>query len=140
MYKRIMVALDHSDVDDVLLAHAEGLAKALGSVLVLYRVAHYHTRDSRTHEMSEAEEYLAKLEERIKASGVNCETAIGQGEPAHAISEDAESLRCDLIAMGTHGHSSLLRFVLGSVAEDLKRISSIPILIVPRRSASRKKP
>lgn len=130
MYKRILVALDHSRVDETILQHVTKLARELGSSVILYRVAHYHTRDSRTHELEEAEEYLAELKERMTNEGVACETAIGQGEPGHAIAEDAEKLGCDLIAMPIHGHSSVIRWVLGSVAEDVKRLTSIPLLLV----------
>ncbi|MCC6484025.1 MAG: universal stress protein [Armatimonadetes bacterium] len=130
MYKRILVALDHSRVDDATLEHISRLARELGSTLILYRVAHYHTRDSKAHEMEEAEAYLAKIRARMAQEGLDCETAIGQGEPGHAIAEDAEKLNCDLIVIGTHGHSSLMRWVMGSVAEDVKRLTHIPLLLV----------
>jgi nucleotide-binding universal stress UspA family protein len=130
VYKRILVALDHSEADRVIIDHVEQLARVCGSTVVLYRVAHYHTRDSRAHEMEEAEEYLGALDAELGKQGIPCETAIGQGEPAHAIAEDAEKLECDLIAMPIHGHSSLARFVLGSVAEGVKRATKIPVLMV----------
>lgn len=106
------------------------LARVCGSTIVLYRVAHYHTRDARHHELEEAEQYLGELRARVEEAGLPCETAIGQGEPGHAISEDAERLKCELIAMSLHGHSPLLRFILGSVAEDVKRLSAVPVLMV----------
>ncbi len=133
MYSRILVALDHSDVDQVILDHVRRLALALGSTVVLYRVAHYHTRDSRSHELGEASEYLAELKGILTDQGIPCETAIGRGEPAHAICEDAARLRCELIAMGIHGHSALERLVMGSVAEDVKRHTTLPLLLLRGR-------
>ncbi len=133
LYARILIALDHSEVDETILGHVEELARICGSTVVLYRVAHYHTRDSKAHELEEADGYLKELKQRFDKAKIPCETVIGQGEPAHAISEDAERLGCDLIAMPLHGHSGLARFVLGSVAEEVKRTSNIPILMVKAR-------
>jgi len=131
MYSRILVALDHSGIDAVVLRHVTELVRLCGGTLVLYRVAHYHTRDSRAHEVQEAEEYLAALKAQLDAGGIPCETALGQGEPAHAISEDSGRLGCDLVVLGVHGHGAVQRFVLGSVAEDVKRMSHVPLLLVP---------
>ena len=43
----------------------------------------------------------------------------------------AERLSADLIVMGSHGRSGFDRFLLGSVAEKVLRISPVPVMIVP---------
>lgn len=46
--------------------------------------------------------------------------------------EDARAWDADLIVMSTHGWSGLKRLLLGSVAEGLMRISSVPVLLIRR--------
>ena len=51
-------------------------------------------------------------------------------EAAEAIAREAEARSVDLILMATHGRSGLRRWVYGSVAMDLLRRASIPLLLV----------
>lgn len=53
---------------------------------------------------------------------------IGIGNPAHAIIES--SIEYDLIVMSTHGRTGFKRFLLGSVAEKVLRMSNVPVLVV----------
>ncbi len=46
------------------------------------------------------------------------------------IIENQQELAADLIIMGSHGRKGIKRFVLGSVAEDVLRHASCPVLIV----------
>ncbi|GBD31051.1 hypothetical protein HRbin32_02168 [bacterium HR32] len=54
---------------------------------------------------------------------------------AQAILDAAERYRADLIVMGTHGRTGLPRVLLGSVAETVLRRASVPVLVVPARTA-----
>lgn len=53
---------------------------------------------------------------------------LGLGNAANAIENIAEAY--DLIVMGSHGRSGLSRFIMGSVAEKVLRMVSVPVLIV----------
>jgi nucleotide-binding universal stress UspA family protein len=46
------------------------------------------------------------------------------------IREVAEEEKTDLIVLGTHGHTGLRKFLLGSVAEDVAHQARQPILLV----------
>jgi nucleotide-binding universal stress UspA family protein len=48
-----------------------------------------------------------------------------------AIVSHAETMRPDLVVMGTEGHSGLERLVLGSVAERVLRKANCPVVTVP---------
>jgi len=61
----------------------------------------------------------------------NVHTKIGHGPIASAIEHEARALPADLIVMGTHGHSGLQRFLLGSVAERTLRMVTCPVLTIP---------
>jgi len=53
------------------------------------------------------------------------------GHAAEVIAATAENEDCDLVVMGTHGHSSLGNVVLGSVATGVLARCKKPVLLVP---------
>ena len=131
LYRRILLPLDGSAVDHPVLEHVRGLALAFHSEVVLLRVAHFHTRDTMTHEVEDARAVLDRVAPSIENQGFPVRTVVGRGgEPADDIVEQAEALGCDLIAMGTHGHGTLKRVVLGSVAEKVRHATDVPLLLV----------
>jgi nucleotide-binding universal stress UspA family protein len=125
MYKRIMVPLDGSELAQSALPHALELGRALEATLLLFYV-----RDPRSGSVEAGRRYLAYVRDEQAASGVNIEILVGEGPVAAAIIEAAEHERIDLIAMATHGRSGMQRVVYGSVAEQVLRSSSRPILLV----------
>ena len=134
LYRRILVTLDGSEVDDPLLDDVGQLAAELGSTVYLLRVAHFHTRDSRAAEEDEAREDLARASARLGGYGFPVETVLGRGEPADVILEQAAELKADLIAMAPHGHKWLERTVLGSVVDRVRhRLPDFQILQRIRR-------
>jgi len=138
IYARILVPLDGTDVDDAVLDHVAGLAEACGSEVVLLRVAHYHTRDERAHEEEEARHCLASAEAKLRGKNVVVRTVIAGGEPADVIREQAAAIDADLIAMATHGHGTLSRVFLGSVADKLRHSSDVPLLLIRARTGGRR--
>jgi nucleotide-binding universal stress UspA family protein len=60
------------------------------------------------------------------------------GDAAQQILEVIAELRPRMVVMGTHGRSGFARWVMGSVAEQVARHSSIPVLTVrtPPESAA----
>jgi nucleotide-binding universal stress UspA family protein/quercetin dioxygenase-like cupin family protein len=58
------------------------------------------------------------------------EHRVAEGDAAEEILRLAESLHCDLIVMGTHGRTGLGRLLTGSVAEEVLRKASCPVLVV----------
>lgn len=58
------------------------------------------------------------------------DTQIVEGDPAVEILKTAKDIHCDLIVMGTHGRTGLRRLLMGSVAEQVLRQSSCPVLTV----------
>ncbi|MCZ7356176.1 MAG: universal stress protein [Candidatus Methanoperedens sp.] len=78
-------------------------------------------------EGDEATKYVA---DKASAEGLDLERLTIEGHPAEEIIKYAEKNSVDLIVMGTLGKSGLDRFLLGSVAEKVVRISKIPVLVV----------
>ncbi|MEO6098139.1 MAG: universal stress protein [Fibrobacteria bacterium] len=59
---------------------------------------------------------LAKAATTLTAAGILTDTAMVIDEPRRAILIQARKFKADTIVMGTHGHSGLSRFLLGSVS------------------------
>jgi nucleotide-binding universal stress UspA family protein len=61
---------------------------------------------------------------------VRVEHRLEEGDPATQILRVAQETGCDLIALGTHGRTGLDRLLMGSVAEQVVRRASCPVLTV----------
>jgi nucleotide-binding universal stress UspA family protein/mannose-6-phosphate isomerase-like protein (cupin superfamily) len=68
---------------------------------------------------------------------IRVEHRVTDGDPGEEILRAAEQLPCDIIVMGTHGRTGLGRLLTGSVAEEVLRKASCPVLVVrtPSRAA-----
>ncbi len=80
------------------------------------------------------EEHQA-LRERLqqikpRTPDIPVEHLLAEGSPATAILQIAQERQCDLIVMGTHGRTGLTRVVMGSVAEQVVRNATCPVLTV----------
>jgi nucleotide-binding universal stress UspA family protein len=62
--------------------------------------------------------------------GISCEKWLLQGTPWRSIVALAERENVDLIVLGTHGRTGLLRVLMGSVAEAIVRHATCPVLTI----------
>jgi nucleotide-binding universal stress UspA family protein len=74
------------------------------------------------------EEQLRQL--KVPDRNIRVEHRLKQGDAASEIVRVAEETQCDLIVLGTHGRTGLKRLVMGSVAEQVLRNASCPVLAV----------
>ena len=125
MYQRIMVPLDGSELAQTALPHAAELCRGLGATLVLL-----HVRDSRQGSPEASRRFLEYTRRQQAHSGVAIEIVMRQGPVAEAIVRAAEDEKIDVVVMATHGRSGLQRVVYGSVAEQVLRSSTRPVLLV----------
>lgn len=139
----LLVPLDGSELAEAALAKATELAAIMPEPkLLLLRAAEAHTfpgvdpTEDQVRVVTEAEQYLDAVAERIRGEGVNdVQTSIWYGSPADSILEATRFYKVDLIVMSTHGRSGLGRLILGSVAESVIRGTTTPILLVRRAEA-----
>ena len=137
MYKHILVPLDNSAVDQVILEHVRELAKLTHASLTLVHVADgYAARLQNQLNLEDSEEikkdrhYLEERKQELTKEGFSVKTHLAMGEPSIEILSMAEKEKCDLIAMSTHGHKFLQDFFLGSVADQIRHQTNIPILMI----------
>jgi nucleotide-binding universal stress UspA family protein len=83
-----------------------------------------------SEEIRSDREYLEQLCAQLDSEGISADCLLAGGDPAAEITAAAERERCDLIAMSTHGHRFLQDLVRGSVANEVRHISRVPVLLV----------
>jgi nucleotide-binding universal stress UspA family protein len=80
--------------------------------------------------MREDREYLEEVAASLEADGIEAECVLAAGNPGAEIAEAAVREGCDLIAMSTHGHRFLQDLLYGSVANEVRHTSRVPVLLV----------
>jgi nucleotide-binding universal stress UspA family protein len=138
MYQRILVPVEHSEVDQVILQHIRKLARTCNDAsIVLIHVAdgwaarNINQLDLReSEEMKSDREYIEAIADDLEKDGYKAEAILAGGDPAQEIADCAVREKCDLIAMATHGHRGISDVIHGSVASELRHISMLPVLMV----------
>jgi nucleotide-binding universal stress UspA family protein len=73
---------------------------------------------------------LDAAQRKVEARGLATSAVLGDVPAAPAIAARARELGADLVVVGSHGHTGVKRFLLGSVAEHTVKESTIPVLTV----------
>jgi nucleotide-binding universal stress UspA family protein len=137
MYKRILVPLENTKADRAILDHVVKLAIHDGASLVLIHVAdgfaarnlkHLELRES--EEMKKDRDYLEATAARLSVGGMQVDAVLATGDPTTEITAAAEREKCDLIAMATHGHRWVKDLLFGSVADEVRHRTLVPVLMV----------
>lgn len=149
--RRTLVPLDGSPYAEGVLEHALALGAANYTELLLLRIvtplpalpdlytggatafgggATPFGGDDVEQQVREAERYLGVAAGRLRRPGVPVNThVLVHAQPARAILDFAREWDADLVALTTHGHGTLARLVLGSVADKVLRGATGPVLI-----------
>jgi nucleotide-binding universal stress UspA family protein len=140
MFRRILVALDHSPADVILLSWVKQLARLTGAGLLLLHVstgwrAQWQTdlNLADSDEMQEDRAYLHQVENGLRNEGLAVEARHASGKPADEILKTARTDECDLIAMATHGHHLLLDLIYGETIDRVRHEAEIPLFVVRAR-------
>ena len=137
MYKRILVAIEHSDADRTILEHVQELARLTGARLLLVHVADgfaarlfddLNLRES--EEMKGDRAYLERAASDLAAKGFTVEHHLAMGDPAEELVKVAEREHVDLIAMSTHGHRLVGDLIHGSTADRVRHAVKVPVLLL----------
>lgn len=141
MKHKILIPLDGSPFAERVLAYIRGLAKPRTVELLLVHVTQasqyyavlvpdaMHAVDL-THWQKEAEKYLERKSDELRAEGYEVSYLMTEGDTASVICELADTQNADLIAMTTHGRSGIEKWVLGSVADRVVRSARQPVFLV----------
>lgn len=137
MYRKILVALEHSAADATILAHASDLARLTGAELLLVHVAdgwaarnfdQLNLRES--EEMKQDRAYLDRVQTDLSAQGLVVHAHLAMGDPANELIRVAEEAQVDLIAMSTHGHRFIADVLFGTTVNKVRHLVKIPVLLL----------
>ena len=146
MYKRIVVAVDGSETSGKALDEATKLAQEMSSVILLLHVCEEMPimwepdgmnmilmQNSLKAVADAGKELLENHKRQLTEQGITVETKLVEtygGRIGSVISEEAQKWNADLLVVGTHGRKGIAHFLIGSVAEDVTRTASMPVLLV----------
>lgn len=138
--KRILVPTDGSDYSIHAAEYALSIAKTHeAQITVLYvldevvidRFTKVTDREDIERELkADGERYINYVLGLAQKSGVKASSLIVKGRPFEQIVHLANGLNVDLIVMGTYGHRTAERILIGSVAERVIEYSHSPVLVV----------
>ncbi len=131
-YSSIAVTVDFSSSDN----------KAINKALMLGgKQAHYvfiHVLESTNavmygeqtndHERTEDSANLLAYKNQLIEQGYHCEVKLGFGSPKSVIPKLVNG--CDLLVMGTHGHTTFKDILFGTTVESVRHKIDIPLVLV----------
>jgi nucleotide-binding universal stress UspA family protein len=137
VYKRILVAIEHSKSDTAILEHIEKLARLTGASLLLVHVAdgwaarHFDELNLReSEEMKQDRAYLTARCEELRRAGLTVDSLLAMGDPSTELIRIANQEKVDLIAMSTHGHRFLSDIIHGTTVDRLRHKVLVPVLLL----------
>lgn len=142
--RTIFVALDGSAFAERSLAVAQYTARAVGARLLLTRVVPFSSYalvapeviaygaypDAMTMAREETRSYLEERERDTARAGLEVQSILLEGDPAHELVRLASATPDSLVVMTTHGRSGISRAILGSVADEVVRRAGTPVLLL----------
>jgi manganese transport protein len=133
-YSRVAVALDFSERDQKILAHAMAQADAGSTVVLIHvvesasaRILGEQSDDFETRKDQEKlDEYAAQLEQfQLKAK-----TYLGFRSRTKEIARIVQESGADLLIIGAHGHTGMKDWLYGETIDAVRHRLKIPVLIV----------
>ena len=142
---RILVPMDFSAHSVAALHYAVALAARLGASLDVLHVVddpfgsgawasesaalpHRFIEELYQNLADEGERQLAKYRSIPEESHVAATFTVRSGQPASSVIDHADTIKADLIVMGTHGRTGLKHTFMGSVAERVVRHARCPVI------------
>lgn len=150
MLRTILITLDGSELAEEVLPFGEDIARCQQARVVLLRVVpplpvrraaiesrtpRHSAAALREEAVREAQAYLERVAERLRARGLEVDIAVRRGPVVRTIVDVARESAADLVAMATHGRTGLSRAIAGSVAGAVMRQVEVPVLMFRARMA-----
>jgi nucleotide-binding universal stress UspA family protein len=140
LLRHVLFPTDFSRVPTQAAAYLEYLtSRGLSEVTVLHALEVLDAYPPAILEPAEtaARGHAEALVNRLKTAGVpRVRSQVAKGHPIPAILEALETRDFSLIVMGAQGRSLLSEILLGSVAYNVARLATCPVLLIPKKAVS----
>jgi nucleotide-binding universal stress UspA family protein len=139
--KTILAPIDFSPVSKAVIAEAAVLTRAFHGRLVLLHTIQsmavptdfagmYGIATDFGDVEKDARESLDKYHQELASDGLIVETIVASGPPVSSILDRATELAADYIVMGSHGHTALYDFLLGTTSHGVLAKAKCPVVLV----------
>lgn len=133
-YPTVAVALDFSENDQKILAHALGQGNAETRYILIHIVesvsARLYEHESDDLETEKDKEHLSYYSQQLREKGFAAEGRIGFGSRAREIVRLVNEADAAMLVIGAHGHSGLKDFLYGETINTVRHELKIPVLVV----------
>lgn len=137
---KILLAVDGSPISLNAAKFVAKLAKQLAEppVVILFNAdpplmqavaAKLGTKASTKYHADNGEYAIKKSRTVLKRAQVAFTEKLAVGDPAPSIIKAAKAERCDLVAMGSHGHGAVKNLFVGSVAAKVIAQGEVPVVV-----------
>lgn len=137
MYKKILVGYDGTKFSEAALDEAIAIAKTSGGEIIVVTAIETNTEmEAMAPELEkrfaeQAWQYQQQAVAKVKGQGVACEAGkVSSEAPYKAIINVARKEQTDVIVLGSHGRTGLLRLLMGSTAERVIGHAPCSVLVV----------
>jgi nucleotide-binding universal stress UspA family protein len=144
LFRSILFATDFSPASTIALPYGAAIARQSHGVLYLafviapeaYNLIPQKERDKVVENISvHAEERMTGLRASPVLEGIDHRVLVDHGDIWPRLSAMVKTHDIDLIVIGTHGRRGLDKLLLGSTAEEILRLSMMPVLLVGPESS-----
>lgn len=144
LLSRILLPLDGSKAGEAAVDYVKELKTRLEAEVILFGVVPAEQRVRTVGGLDyiryperqmdavrvEAKEYLDKIYQRLKKGKGEVKIDIKAGDVAREITRAAGRKRAKLLAIASHGHTGMTKWVFGSIAQKVVQASKVPVLLV----------
>ena len=133
-YKRIAVALEFSNKDEILLSHAIGQANKSSSFVLIHVVesasARIYGNESDDLETRKDQEHIDVYTQRIEQLGFTAKGVLGFDLRTKEIVRLVKENNADMLVIGAHGHTGIKDWLYGETIDAVRHELNIPVLVV----------
>ena len=141
---KVLIAMDYDETSQKVAEVGYSLATAMKAETILIHViseqpvyysSYTYMRELRVDVLSDlkksTQEFLNKAKKHLGNESVI--TILKEGEIADTILKTARELKVDVIVMGSHSRKWLENIIMGSEAENVLKMSTVPLFIIPTK-------